>query len=419
MRKAAFALSGTRMGGRPASPWLSTGGSHRGGTAELLRKLNKFAALRRVDVRTLRNRGQGRRRAPAPGLRRDQGYGRGRYIASGILRCMRFQSASLFVIALAVVPAAVFARGSPATAQRTVAAPPPMADAYPPRMQSFPLYGEGPIPNSKAGPDEEFGAARGFLRKVSRPRILVYLPARSRANGASILVFPGGSYAGLTFDYEGTQQAQFFIDHGIAALVVKYRIPSDQTMVDKSMGPLQDAQQAIRFVRLHAKEWNLDPTRVGAIGFSAGGHVASTLATHFNEAYVANPEHISLRPDFLIVVYPVISMDAKIAHMDSRKALLGLHPSATQVRFFSSELQVTRQTPPTLILDAADDQLVDPQNSVVFFEALRRAGVPVEARFFEKGQHGFFLMPRDRWQEPILEWLRYNRWLCPAGARRP
>jgi len=277
-------------------------------------------------------------------------------------------------------------------------------------MRTFPLYGDQPIPNAKAGPNEEFGADQGFVRKVSRPQILVYLPPETRANGASILIFPGGSYAGLTFNLEGTQQARFFVDHGFAAFIVKYRIPSDRTMIDKSLGPLEDAQQAIRFARLHAREWNLDPARVGAIGFSAGGHVASTLATHFNEAYVADPEHISLRPDFLIVVYPVISMDAKIAHMDSRRALLGPHPSRSQVRFFSSELQVSRETPPTLILDAADDRLVDPENSVVFFDALRHAGVPVEARFFERGQHGFFLMSRDRWQECILQWLRYNGW---------
>lgn len=310
-----------------------------------------------------------------------------------------------------MVPSALCAQSAAGLAQKPAA--PAATDAFPPGMQSFPLYGDGPIPNSRPGPNEESGAAGGFLRNVSRPQILVYLPAKSRANGASILVFPGGSYAGLTFDYEGTQQARFLIDHGIAAFVVKYRIPSDQTMIDKSIGPLEDAQQAIRFVRLHAKEWSLDPTRVGAIGFSAGGHVASTLATHFNMAYVANPEHISLRPDFLIVVYPVISMDARIAHMDSRKALLGPHPSTSQVRFFSSELQVTRQTPPTLILDAADDRLVDPENSIVFFDALRHAGVTVEARFFERGQHGFFLLPRDRWQEPIIAWLRYNGWLCP------
>ena len=325
---------------------------------------------------------------------------------------MKFRTGWPCLLLLAAAPAAFCAPSSAAVAPKAAATVNAMSDAFPPQMQTFPLYGSGPIPNSKPGPNEEFGAEHGFLRKVSRPEILVYLPAKSRANGASILIFPGGSYVGLTFDYEGTQQAQFFIDHGIAAFVVKYRIPSDQTMVDKSIGPLQDAQQAIRFVRLHAREWNLDPKRVGAIGFSAGGHVASTLATHFEKAYVPNPEHINLRPDFLIVVYPVISMESKIAHMDSRKALLGPHPSASQIRFFSSELQVTRETPPTLILDAMDDRLVNPENSIVFLEALRRAGVRVEARFFERGQHGFFLMPRDRWQESILEWLRYDGWLC-------
>lgn len=301
---------------------------------------------------------------------------------------------------------------SSAPAQKAASTQPDMRNAFPPKMQSFPLYGDGAIPNSKPGPDEETGADRGFIRKVSRPQIQVYLPAKDRATGASVLIFPGGSYAGLTFNYEGTQQAQFFIDHGVAAFVVKYRIPSDETMVDKSIGPLQDAQQAMRFARLHAKEWGLDPTRVGAVGFSAGGHLASTLATHFNKAYVDNPEQISLRPDFLIVVYPVISMEAKITHMDSRKDLLGENPSEEKVRLFSNELQVTKDTPPTLILQAADDRLVDVDNSIVFFEALRHAGVPVAMRIFEKGQHGLFLIPRDKWQSVIMDWLNTDGWLC-------
>jgi acetyl esterase/lipase len=299
--------------------------------------------------------------------------------------------------------------GMTAAAAAQVAAP--VSPDFPPKMQSVPLYGDAAIPNSKPGPDEESSTDGSWIRKVSRPVIQVYLPAKVKATGASVVIFPGGSYAGLSFDYEGTQQARFFIDHGIAAFVVKYRIPSDQTMIDKSLGPLQDAQQAMRFARRHAAEWNLDPKRIGAIGFSAGGHLASTLATHFEKAYVDNPERIDLRPDFLVLVYPVISMDAKITHMDSRRALLGADPSDAQIRLFSNELHVTNNTPPTLILHAADDRLVDVDNSIVFFEALRRAGVPVEARLFQKGQHGFFLMPRDRWQGAIMDWLTSNGWL--------
>jgi len=297
----------------------------------------------------------------------------------------------------------------------SVAASPPDTTNFPPKMRSVPLYGDGPIPNSKAGPDEESTADGSWIQKVSRPALQIYLPAKAKATGAAVVIFPGGSYAGLSFAYEGVQQANFFIDHGIAAFVVKYRIPSDATMVDKSIGPLQDAQQAMRFARQHAAEWNLDPARIGVVGFSAGGHLASTLATHFDKAYVDNPERVNLRPDFLVLVYPVISMDAKIAHMDSRNNLLGTNPTQAQVRLFSNELQVTRDTPPTLLLHAADDALVDVDHSIAFFEALRHAGVPVEARLFPKGQHGFFLIPRDRWQGAIMDWLATNGWLAPRA----
>ncbi|MDI7776409.1 alpha/beta hydrolase [Asticcacaulis sp. EMRT-3] len=296
-----------------------------------------------------------------------------------------------------------------------MAATPDPSVNFPPGMQAFPLYGDAPIPNSKPGPDRETGDGTGWVQNVSRPVIQVYLPAKVKATGASILVIPGGGYAGLTFDYEGVQQAQFFVDHGIAAFVLKYRLPSDATMPDKSIGPLQDAEQGMRFIRLHAKDWNLDPARVGVVGYSAGGHVASTLATHFQKAYIPNPDNISLRPDFVVLAYPVISMDAKITHMGSRDALLGKSPSDALVKEFSNELHVTPETPPTLILHAADDQLVDIDNSVAYFEALRHAGVPVEAHFFEKGQHGFPLLPRDTWQKDIIDWLTTNGWLCPTA----
>lgn len=328
---------------------------------------------------------------------------------------------SILVLALLCLSMAGQAREKAAafsTAAATAPQPPDVTN-FPPTMQSIPLYGDGVIPNSKPGPDEESSADGSWIKKVSRPFIQVYLPAKAKATGAGVVIFPGGSYAGLTFDFEGTQQAKYFIDHGVAAFVVKYRIPDDRTMVDKSMGPLQDAQQAMRFARQHAVDWNLDPRRIGAVGFSAGGHLASTLATHFDKSYVDNPDKVNLRPDFLVLVYPVISMDEKITHMDSRQSLLGKDPSESRIRFFSNELHVTRDTPPTLLLHAADDRLVDVDNSIVFFDALRRAGVPVEARLFQKGQHGFFLMPRDRWQATITDWLSTNGWLSPRAKATP
>ena len=133
---------------------------------------------------------------------------------------------------------------------------------------------------------------------MSQPSIQVYLPAKVKATGASVVIFPGGAYWGLTFDYEGVQQANYFIDQGIAAFVVKYRLPNDAWMQDKSIGPLQDAQQAMKFVREHASLWNLDAKRVGAVGFSAGGHLAASLATHWEKALVANPNNTNIRPDF-------------------------------------------------------------------------------------------------------------------------
>lgn len=209
---------------------------------------------------------------------------------------------------------------------------------------------------------------------------------------------------------EGNKIAEDLQDHGYAAFVVKYRLPCDCTMKDKSVGPLQDAQQAIRVVRKNAMEWKINPTKIGVMGFSAGGHLASTLGTHFEKSYIDNPDQVSLRPDFMILVYPVISMDSPIAEMGSRTALLGEHPFKNDVEFFSNENQVTDKTPPTLILQAADDHVVDVDNSIDFFEALRHHGVPVEMTIFEKGDHGFILLHRDDWQAIIFKWLDANHW---------
>ena len=290
-----------------------------------------------------------------------------------------------------------------------------LEEITPPPEMSLPLYGSEQIPNSKPTPDEEKLTSRGQMINVSRPTLEVYLPAKVKANGAGIIIFPGGGYVGLTWNAEGPSMGKFFQDNGIAAFVVRYRLPNDKAMIDKLVGPIEDAEQAMILVRQHASEWHLDPERVGIIGFSAGGHLASTLGTHFAKDYVSNPDHINLRPNFMILCYPVISMDPAIAHMGSRIALLGEHPSDTQVRLFSNELQVTKDTPPTLLLHAADDGLVDVDNSIRFFEALRHAGVPVDMNIFRKGEHAFVLLPRDQWLSIVMSWIEANGWMIPRA----
>ena len=282
-----------------------------------------------------------------------------------------------------------------------------------PQPATVPLY-PGEIPNSTNSPDQEethIQWEREFTQKVSRPTLACYLPARIKAAGSAIIIFPGGGYIGEVYQYEGTSIAEAFRDHGVAAFIVKYRLPSDITMRDKSIGPLQDAEQAVKQVRQHASEWQIDPRKVGIIGFSAGGHLASTLGTHFEKNYLGDGSAENLRPDFMVLVYPVISMTDKLTHMGSRDALLGQHPSAAQIQEFSNELQVSDRTPPTILLHATDDSLVDVDNSVMFYEALRRHNVQAQMVLFAKGGHGFFTMSRDEWIEQVYYWMKLNGWM--------
>ncbi len=295
------------------------------------------------------------------------------------------------------------------------AIPPAWKDAIPEPPQTLPLY-PGVIPNSKQAPDEERqGSFLGWLitEKISRPTITAYLPAPDKSVGSAVIIFPGGGYSIESSSMEGSEIASLLQSRGVAACIVKYRLPSDVTMADKAIGPLQDAQQAIRVVRSHASEWKVDPAKVGVMGFSAGGHLASTVGTHFNKAYLPDADSENLRPDFMVLVYPVISMSNALGHKGSREALLGPHPTNAQVRLFSNEEQVTDRTPPALLLHAADDQIVDVDNSVSFFEALRRHKVPVQLIVFPKGDHGFFLITRDDWMQPMFEWLTKNGWMKP------
>lgn len=262
-------------------------------------------------------------------------------------------------------------------------------------QEVLPLYPDS-IPNSK-----------GNLVVDERPTLQIYLSSKEAANGTSVIIFPGGAYSFLAYAEEGTAIAKAFVQRGIAAFIVKYRLPKNQTMQNKSFGPLMDAQQAIKLIRSKASSWGIDPKKIGVIGYSAGGHLASTLGTHFDQSYIPNPENISLRPDFMILVYPVISMADSLTHMGSRISLLGMEPSKERVRLFSNELRVTKDTPPTYLTHAGDDALVDVNNSIVFYQALQQKGVDAEMHLFPKGNHGFTQkLPVNEWMDPMLLFLK-------------
>jgi acetyl esterase/lipase len=286
-------------------------------------------------------------------------------------------------------------------------------------QQEMPLYGKAPIPNSRAVADRESIDSSGSPMRysyslVSRPTLTVWLPPAGKANGTAVIVCPGGGYLHLAMTHEGTDVARMLNELGITAFVLKYRLPNDETMTDKTIGPLQDAQRAIQLVRERAGEWGVNPARVGILGFSAGGHLASTAGTHYNKPYIDNPHNISLRPDFMVLLYPVISFSDSIGHRGSRDNLIGLQPSAAVIREYSNELQVTAATPPAFLVHAGDDRTVPVANSLHFYEALQRNGVPAEMHIYPKGGHGFGLYnptSKDQWPDRLRDWMDSNGWL--------
>ena len=244
---------------------------------------------------------------------------------------------------------------------------------------------------------------------VSIPTLSIFLPAASKPNQAAVIIFPGGGYQHLAIDKEGTKVAEWLNSLGIAAFVVKYRLPNDKIMKNKNIGPLQDAQEAVRYVRQNAAKYNVDANKIGILGFSAGGHLASTLATHYDEKTYETTSIVSARPDFSLLIYPVISMQNDITHKGSQVSLLGNNPSQELLDSFSNEKRVTAQTPPTFLVHATDDKTVLPENSINFYLALKNNGVPAELHIYEKGGHGFGLGVKDTskfWTRDCEEWLK-------------
>ena len=276
----------------------------------------------------------------------------------------------------------------------------------------MPLYKNG-VPNSIAAPNKENSTFKDNvtrIAKVSVPTLTLYKP--EKPNGKAVIICPGGGYSILAFDKEGTKVAEEMNKWGVTAFVLKYRLPDDTTMKDKSLAPLQDAQQAIRLVRANAKEWGINKNQIAIMGFSAGGHVASSAATHFDfKADAANIDTTSLRPDFAILIYPVISFDSTICHKGSRNNLIGANASTEKTNFFSNELQVTKNTPSSFLVQAGDDGAVPVQNSLRYYEACIKNKVPAEMHLYPKGGHGFGLNNKttdDNWMERLKNWI--NRW---------
>lgn len=252
------------------------------------------------------------------------------------------------------------------------------------------------------------------VSSVTRPGLTAFFPEKGKSNGAAVIICPGGGYSYLVINKEGTDVAEAFVKKGIAAFVLKYRLPNAKIMNDKSIGPLQDAQQAIKIVRERAGEWNIDTSRVGIMGFSAGGHLASTASTHFNDVVIDNKENTNLRPDFSILVYPVISFSDSLAHKGSRKNLLGDNPSVGQVERFSNERQVSAKTPPTFLIHCGDDKVVLVGNSISYYESLLRNGVKTELHIYPTGGHGFALQNNTvagLWLDRCFNWMTANKWL--------
>lgn len=253
------------------------------------------------------------------------------------------------------------------------------------------------------------------MRFVTNPTLDMYPAPVEKATGTAVIICPGGGYWGLAISHEGAAVAQWLNSMGITAFVLKYRLPDEAIMKNKSIGPLQDGQEAIRIVRRHAREWGINPDRIGIMGFSAGGHLASTLSTHFNEKVYDATDTTSARPDFSLLIYPVVSMDKQITHMGSRINLLGGNPTEEQVKRFSNELQVSNETPPAFMVHSMDDGAVSVQNSIEYALAMQKHDVPCELHIYQSGGHGYGLGRSENtessWPDVCRKWLETRGFL--------
>lgn len=284
--------------------------------------------------------------------------------------------------------------------------------------QTFKLW-EGSPPNHQESELQEIAVTTDGALRISRvqdPTIEVHLPAGRHANGQAVVICPGGGYGILSYNWEGVDVANYLNAHGIAAIILKYRLPEKASNLEPHLSPLLDAKRALRSTRFNAKDWNVDPAQIGILGFSAGGHLATTLGTRFDAGDPSAPDPIdrlSSRPDFMILAYPVISMQAGLAHSGSRSNLLGERPSEELISYYSNEKQVTPATPPTFLVHSADDASVPVGNSLAFYEALLANGVEADMHLYQYGGHGYSLaIDRGRlsaWPKLCVTWIKEQK----------
>lgn len=262
----------------------------------------------------------------------------------------------------------------------------------------IPLYPEGKVLFAKEGGEV--------------PQLTYYAPAKKKSDIA-VIVCSGGSYGGRANNQEGIPACRKLNDAGISAFLLDYRLPDTAKMHHKEIVPLTDAQKAIIYVRQHSPDYGINPHKVGIMGFSAGGHLVTTVETHFQETALKNRRHVSLRPDFVVAVYPVVSFADSLTHLRSRANLIGPGITPEKIRKFSNELQVSDSTPATFIVAAVDDDVVKVQNSLLLEAALRQHHVPVRVFLYAKGGHGFGVNNKTaqvQWTEPCIKWILSQGW---------
>lgn len=280
------------------------------------------------------------------------------------------------------------------------------------QQKAIPLY-EKEIPNSKKAFNYvERTDSAGLVWNVTNPSITPYFPETGTANGSAVIICPGGGYL-LLAETKSITFAKAFNKIGITVFILKYRLPNDAIMVDKTIGPLQDAQRAIQLVRKRSAEWAIDPNKVGIFGFSSGGHVAAMTGTQFDNPVVENKEMINLRPDFMVLLYPIITFDSLMT-IETRERLIGKTPSAKAIDFYCREKFVTAKTPQAFLVHAADDDVVSVKNSLTFFDALLKFNVKASMHIVQTGGHGFTLdnpSNKDMWFDWCSHWLEKNGFL--------